>query len=243
MSTGICIRKRVIVFITLYCSTFFALTLQAGESSIAVSATSTVRYDPDTAEFTATLSAIDKDATKAAARVATQWSTLRNSLHQAGIPAADAVSASYSVNPEWEWVSSSRSRVFKGYTARHLIRVTVRELHRLGGVIDASVGAGAGNVEGLRYSSSRFPTYRSQALESAVRSARHDAEVMAAAAGGRLGSLLELEYGQPQPAMPLMRMAMADGLQAAPATEIQPGEQELTVSVNSRWQFMPGGGR
>lgn len=215
----------------------------ASDAGISVSASSTVRYEPDTAEFTTALSSTDKDAARAAAKVAALWSTLRQSLRQAGVPAEDAVSAGYSVNPEWEWVSQNRTRVFKGYTARHVVRVTVRDLQKLGGAIDAVVGAGAGNVEGLHYSSSRFEELRSQALAGAVRSARHDAELMATAAGGRLGSLQELQYGQPQPVIPVMRTMMVESAMAAPATEIEPGEQELSVSVSSRWLFLSGNGK
>jgi uncharacterized protein YggE len=231
--------------LVLLCGTGLASPLFAGEPGISVTASSSLQYDPDTAEFTTTVESGDKDAAKAAARVSTLWNTLQEGLRQVGIAAADASSAGYTVSPEWEWNPSTGNRVFKGYKARHVVRVIVRDLRKLGGAIDAVVGAGAGNVDGLRYFSSQYDNFRMQALENAVKSAKRDAEVMARSAGGRLGTLLELEYGQSQPDYPVMRAVMADGLQAAaaPPTEVQPAEQKLTVSVSSRWQFVSGSGK
>jgi uncharacterized protein len=237
-------RKVTLMIFTLLCCSIPAASLHAGEPGISVTASSTVLYNPDTAEFSTTVESLDKDAAKAAARVAALWSSLQLALRQAGIPAADATSASYTVSPEWEWNAPKGGRVFKGYKARHVVKVVVRDPGKLGGAIDAVVGAGAGAVDGLGYSSSRFESLRMQALENAVKSARRDAEVMARSAGGRLGALLELEYGQPQPVFPMMRTVMADGLQAAaPPTDVQPGEQKLTVSVSSRWQFVSESGK
>lgn len=237
-------RKVTIMTLVLLGCSLPAASLRAGETGISVSASSTVSYDPDTAEFTTTVEATDKDAAKAASKVATLWSSLQQELRKAGIPASDTSSASYTVSPEWEWNSSNGKREFRGYKARHVVRVVVRDLGKLGGAIDAVVGAGAGTVDGLSYSSSRFESLRTQALENAVKSAKGDAEVMARAAGGRLGSLLELQYGQPQNEYPVMRAAMAEGFKAAPMpTDVQPGEQKLSVSVNSRWQFVPARGK
>ena len=244
MKGGSGLRKVTIMALVLMSCGFSAASLHAGETGISVSASSTVSYDPDTAEFTTTVEASEKDAARASAKVAMLWSSLQQALRKAGIPATDATSASYTVSPEWEWNSSNGKREFRGYKARHVVRVVVRDLGKLGGAIDAVVGAGAGTVDGLGYSSSRFETLRTQALENAVKSAKHDAEVMARAAGGRLGQPLELQYGQPQPDYPVMRAAMAEGFKAAPMpTEVEPGEQKLTVSVSSRWQFVSGSGK
>ena len=216
--------------------------LHAEVPAIAVTASSSVRYEPDTAEFTTAISATEKDGAKAAARVAQLWSGLQQALRAAGIPARDASSIAYSVSPEWEYNRTSGKRSLKGYTARHTVRVTVRELGKLGGAIDAVAGAGASDIQGLRYSSSRFEQYRSEALAEAVRSAHRDAGVMARAAGGRIGGVLELSCTAPRLVMPVMRM-MAAAPQAEDSTNLQPGEQEVTVSVTSRWLFRSGKGK
>ncbi|MBN1927919.1 MAG: SIMPL domain-containing protein [Chlorobiaceae bacterium] len=236
--------RLVLLSLALLCGSLLPALLHAEVPAISVAASASVRYEPDTAEFTTSLSATENDASKAAAKVARLWSGLQQSLRAAGIAAQDASSISYSVNPEWEWNRATGSRSLKGYTARHTVRVVVRDLRKLGAAIDVAAGAGAGSIEGLRYTSSRFEHFRAEALADAVRSARQDAEVMARAAGGRLGTLLSLDYGQPQPDYPVMRAVMAAAPEAAaPVTELEPAGQKLTVSVNSRWQFVSGKGK
>lgn len=235
--------KLAIAFLMLLCFGVWPASLHAEVPAISVTASSTVRYEPDTAEFTTSVSATEKDASKAAARVAELWKSLQQSLRSAGVPAPDASSIAYSVNPEWEWNRTTGSRSLKGYTAQHTVRVTVRDLRKLGGAIDAVAGAGASNIQGLQYSSSRYDQFRTEALAEAVRNARHDAEVMAKAAGGRIGTVLDLSYAAQRPVIPVMRTMMAASPQAEESTELQPGEQEVTVSVSSRWQFLSGKGK
>ena len=67
----------------------------------------------------------------------------------------------------------------------------------IGRAIDAAVQAGADEVQSITFSSSRYEALRQQALAVAVGNARRDAEIMARAAGGRLGQLIEVSVSQP----------------------------------------------
>jgi len=234
---------KLFVSFLLLCGSLWPASLRADEPAISVTASSSVKYQPDMAEFVTSVSATDKDASSAASRVAVLWKSLRQALRAEGISASDASSTAYSVNPEWEYNRTTGKRSLKGYTASHTVRVRVRDLDKLGNAIDAVAGAGAGTISGLRYSSSRFDAYRTEALKGAVKSARQDAQVMAKAAGGRLGAVLELSYTAQRPVVPVMRTLMAASPAAPESTELQPGEQEVTVSVSSRWQFFAGKGK
>ena len=232
--------KLFVLTLALLAFGFWPASLDATEPSISVTASSSVNYLPDMAEFTTSVSATEKDASKAAARVAVLWKSLQQAFRSAGISASDASSIAYSVNPEWEYNRTTGKRSLKGYTARHTVRVTVRDLRKLGSVIDAAASAGASSVTGLKYSSSRYDRYRAEALENAVKNARQDAKVMAKAAGGAIGSILELSYTRSRQNIPVMRTFIAANDKADESTELQAGEQELTVSVSSRWQFVSG---
>ena len=126
------------------------------------------------------------------------------------------------------------------YVARNLIRVEVREIGTMGTLIDAAVRAGANNVHSLQFDTSRRAELRREALQMAMAKACSEASVMAVAAGGTLGPLLQASTNdvrpyQPQPVMREMAMsAQAD-------TPITPGEMEIGVSVHTRWTFVPTG--
>jgi hypothetical protein len=147
------------------------------------------------------------------------------------------------VSPEWVWDKSSGKNVLKGYVARHVVRVTVRDLRLVGAAVDAAVQAGVGNVEEIQFFSSRQEALRREALDLAVRKARMDGDVMANAAGGKLGALMDLTADPqsfPRPSQDLMMLKAAPMTQA---TEIAPAEEEVTVTVHSRWRFIGSSGK
>jgi uncharacterized protein len=215
-------------------------TACAEESQVLVSAAGTVSVKPDMAEFGVIVKSDAKSADKAAAETAEKYRHVQAALRAAAIPLDDAPTASYTVAPRWEWDQALGKSLLKGYSARHTIMVKVRTLSLIGRAIDAAVQAGADEVQSITFSSSGYEVLRQQALAAAVGNARRDGEIMARAAGGRLGQLLEVSVSQPilggRAAMDIMALKSAP---AAPApTEIAPSEQDIVVTVNSRWRFI-----
>ena len=232
--------KTKLIFCTLWLFVgvaVFSRTAPAEESRIVVSASGKVSVKPDMAEFGVVLQSNAKSAERAAADTAEKYRRVQAALRTAAVPLEDAPTASYTVSPNWEWDQSLGKSLLKGYTARHAIMVHVRTLGLIGRAIDAAVQAGADEVQSITFSSSRYEELRQQALAAAVGNARRDGSIMAQAAGGRLGQLIEVGVSQPQysgrPAMEMM------ALKAAPApTEIAPSEQDIVVTVTSRWRFI-----
>lgn len=237
-----------LLFFALYCFVLFpafSTDVRADENQIVVGASGKVSVKPDMAEFGALVKSVAKNADQAAARTAEKYRAVQQALRQAGIPAEDAPTASFAVSPQWEWNQSQGKNVLNGYSARHLIMVKVRNLSLAGKAVDAAVQAGADEVQQITFRSSRYDALRRQALSVAVANARGDAEIMAKAAGGRLGGLIELSVGQPiyrpSPAMDVMAMKAA-APEAAP-TEIAPSEEDIVVNVSSRWRFLGASAR
>jgi hypothetical protein len=235
--------KKTVVVAMMLCFPAFQPLLHAEEQGISVTASGAVKVRPDMAVFRAVVQSSDRDARKAAAKTAETWSALQHALRTAGIPVDDSPSAGYMVSPEWVWDKSSGKNVLKGYVARHVVRVTVRDLRLIGAAVDAAVQAGVGNVEEIQFFSSRQEALRREALDLAVRKARMDGDVMANAAGGKLGALMDLTADQqsfPRPSQDLMMLKAAP---MAQATEIAPAEEEVTVTVHSRWRFIGSSGK
>ncbi len=76
-----------------------------------------------------------------------------------------------------------------GYRASNVVLVTVRELDRLGAVIDAALGAGGNRVDGITFGLVDERDARKEALALAVRDAGEKAQAIAEALGARLGDL------------------------------------------------------
>jgi uncharacterized protein YggE len=176
-------------------------------------------------------------AAKAGADNATRQKAVIEALRKQGLGEGQISTTGYSVAPEMRYDGKQPQVV--GYVARNTVRAEVAKMDQVGALIDASLAAGANVVSSLRFYSSKSDEARKIALADAVAKARSDAEAMAKAAGGSLGTLLELSTsGSVRPMgeeFAMARMAAAD----ATPTPIEPGEQTMTVFVSARWAFVP----
>jgi uncharacterized protein YggE len=176
-------------------------------------------------------------AAKAGADNAKRQKAVIDSLRKQGLGEGQISTTGYSVAPEMRYDGKQPQVV--GYVARNTVRAEVSKIDQVGTLIDAALGAGANVVSSLRFYSSKADEARKTALADAVAKARSDAEAMAKAAGGTLGTLLELSTaGVARPMgeeFAMARMAAADASQ----TPIEPGEQTVNVFVSARWAFVP----
>jgi uncharacterized protein YggE len=161
-------------------------------------------------------------------------------LRGKGVQAEHITTAGYSVGADERFDNGQRKVV--GYIARNTVVVDVQKIAQVGTFIDAALGAGANAVGGLRYYSTKYEAIRRSALESAVARAKADAEVMARAAGGTLGSPIEIsanDAGIPRPMFDANVRMAAMAASEAVETPVSVGEQKVTVSVTTRWTFVP----
>lgn len=201
---------------------------------------------PDRARVHVAVETRGRTAADAASENARIQTAVLARLRALGIPNDRLMTVGYSVQPEYSRGREPNPSVPRviGYVARNTIRADVHNMAQVGPVIDAALAAGANSLGGLDMYSSRENEARREALANAVRAARSDAEAMAAAAGGRLGPLLEVTSGgffRPPPPYAAMGRAAAMEVQQAD-TPISAGEQIIRANVMARWQFIPGAG-
>ena len=107
------------------------------------------------------------------------------------------------------------------------VLVTVRDLRRLGGLLDQVVAAGANDVGQLLLEKDDISAERARALERAMSDAREKASVLAKAAGGSLGDALQVTEGGRRPIVPLGMYARA----ASSEVPLSTGELEIVATV------------
>ena len=204
---------------------------------ISTSANGEARVQPDRATIMFAVETRAQTAAKAGADNAKRQKAVVDSLRKQGLGEGQISTTGYSVAPEMRYDGKQPQVV--GYVARNTVRAEVGKVDQVGSLIDAALAAGANVVSSLRFYSSKADEARKTALADAVLKARSDAEAMAKAAGGALGTLLELSTsGNVRPMgeeFAMARMAAAD----ATPTPIEPGEQTIAVFVSARWAFVP----
>jgi uncharacterized protein YggE len=113
------------------------------------------------------------------------------------------------------------------------VTVRVNDLTKLGGSIDAVVGAGANQVQGISFGLKDPKTAEDQARIKAAKALAAKADLYAGATGYHVARLINLSesggYSPPQP-MPMMaaRFAKAD------STPVSAGELSVRVEVNGQ---------
>ncbi|MCR4338660.1 MAG: SIMPL domain-containing protein [Gemmatimonadaceae bacterium] len=208
--------------------------------SISVSAQGSTRITPDRATVQIGVQTQGSTAAAASAENAHVAQRVVAAVKALGIGAEQISTVNYSVNPEYRDIENRRPEVI-GYMVHNTVVVDVRQIEQVGRVIDASLGAGANMINSLNFYASNTEEARRVALAAAVEKARTEAEVIARAAGGTLGSLANASVGAYMvPMGGVVRMRATAEMAAPPPTPVEPGSELLTVQVSTRWYFLPG---
>lgn len=201
---------------------------------ISVSAEGRVEAAPDMATISLGVVVPGDTAAAALRDNSARLAAVIERLRAQGIAARDLQTSGLTLGPQYHHSSDGAPPRLTGYEAGNQLTVQVRDLARLGEILDAAVGEGADRFHGLSFAVTEPAALLDAARLKAVAEARRRAEQMATAAGARLGPVLEItDEGQrpaPRPLAYGARLAMA-----ADAVPVEPGEVSYTVAVRVVW--------
>ncbi len=164
-----------------------------------------------------------------------------DAIHAAGVEAKDVQTSGLSLQARYfrpdKPSSSDRPRII-GYTAVNQVALRVRDLAKLGELLDKVTVAGANRIDGIDFIVSNQEALLDEARRKAVADAKDKADLYARAAGFTLGKVMSLaEEGTPSP-RPMAR-AVPSGLAsvAAAPVPVEAGEMTLSVRVRVVWSL------
>ncbi len=148
-------------------------------------------------------------------------------LKQNQIADKDVQTSQIDLSPQYKTDERGRDPQIVGYRASNQVRVRVRNLPRLGQVLDALVDAGSNQLNGISFGIDDPTGVLNQARNRAIADARSRAELYAQAAGVRVGKVISIsEQSAPGPTPYPARAMMAEA-----AVPVAAGEQELSATV------------
>lgn len=179
---------------------------------IIVSGEGSVRAVPDYAQIT--IGATTNGATAGAATEANSriMAAVATALRNAGIEPQDLQTARFSVQPVYTNMTSNSSPKLSGFRVTNQFDVTVRQIERVGDVLDRAIAAGANEVGSIQFLHADPSKTLDAARTAALADARRKAELYAHAAGLTLGAVswvIEEQANVPQPRVFGARMASA----------------------------------
>ena len=202
-------------------------------AAIVVTGTATIDITPDVARILVSVQTTASSAAQAESQNATTTDRVRSQVARAGVASTDIKTLSVQVWPQYDYRTGES--ILNGFMATNTLQLTVHDLAKIGGVIDAAVAGGATSVEGVSYDTNDHSAAGAQALAGAVKDAAVKAKAMADAAGVRLGSVVSITDVEATPyPFPVLRGAAA----VAPSqggTQVTPPDIQLTETVTVGW--------
>ena len=202
--------------------------------SITVNGVGTASITPDAVRLLASVSVVASTSKSALSQASSAASSVREALKKSGIATKDFKTSSLSVYPEYNYTQDKGS-ILTGYRATQSFNVVIRKADSAGSVIDAVVEAGGDAVQ--INSAAPFLLNGAVATEQARAAAVADAKARATSytklLGVKLGQVISIsEVSAPNYVFPGVAMDKASG---AGSTQIDLGEQEVTVTITVNW--------
>jgi uncharacterized protein YggE len=155
-------------------------------------------------------------------------------LKAKGIDAKDIQTASFNVEPVMDYPKDGQPKV-RGYRVSNQVVVRVRDLDKLGSVLDDLVSAGANQIQGLSFDVSKAETLKDEARKNAVANALRRAKLLAAAAGADVGEVVQISEDTTSD-MPVT-FAAPRFAKAQASVPIERGTSTLEARVTTTWRL------
>jgi uncharacterized protein YggE len=185
---------------------------------------------PDMARISLGVSQQAPTAGEAMDAMSTGMAAVLATLGAQGVAQNDIQTGQLMLEPAYNYNTPDGNPVMTGFIATQIVDVRVRDLGKLGEVLDAVVEGGANRVNGVTFDVTDPQAVSDEARRDAVDDARARAELYAEAAGVALGDLVSIsESTIYTPPMPMYDAR--GGAEQAMAVPIAPGELSMVTNV------------
>ncbi len=205
---------------------------------ISVSGRGVIKVKPDIACINIGVETRNADAQKAQQDNARVMDKVVEKIRSLGIEEEDIKTIRYNLYPLQKYdKETGKSSVYE-YRAVNIVEVTVRDIDKMGTVIDGVASVGSNTVSGIRFGVADNQKYYTDALEMAVKNAAGKAESIAKALGVTLKGAVnvqETSYGEP-----VIRYDSASKMKSDAEdveTPVSPGELEISAGVTVQFSY------
>ena len=237
-----------IVFIVAISVTGFVLFSLSGAlaepiiPTISVTGNGNATSKPDMALITLGVQRQAKTAREALSMNSAAMTDVLAALKAEGIAEKDLQTSNFNIQPQYHYFKQSptgeqRPPEIVGYSVNNQLSVRIRELSKLGEILDLTITLGVNSGGNIQFMSDNPGPAISQARQKAMENAIAKAKILTSAAGVALGKILTISENsrQPQPfAMRELAMARSASVDAVP---IAAGENTYSVNVQVSWEI------
>jgi uncharacterized protein len=219
---------------------------RAGEiapPAISILGVGNVNARPDMATVSTGVVSEAKTAGEALSANTTAMTSIVAWLKENGIEDRDIQTSGFAVQPRYTYPAQQtngerRPPRIVGYTVSNQVTIRVRDLEKLGDILDQVVSEGSNQINGVSFTFSEPEKLLDMARANAMADAIRKAKIYTDAAGigiGRITSISEIDRNRPQPQYDMARAGVV--MSEAPPVPMEAGERTLSVQINVTWEL------
>ena len=209
------------------------------QNTISVLGEGEVFAKPDMGMAVFTVSNENKDVREALNEKTNNFNRLVEFMKESGIEEKDMKTISFTITPRYEYPEADNfspgRRVLAGYQATQSLEVKVRDIDKMGIIVQGAVNAGANEVTDIRFVVENEEEYRNESRALAVGDAKLKAEKLANKLGVELVRITHYSENEGPIVFDMMRRE-AVGM-GGPAPDIQTGENLIRTVVTINYEI------
>ncbi|MBE6066975.1 MAG: DUF541 domain-containing protein [Clostridium lundense] len=141
-----------------------AQSFKKGE--LKINGTATIKVKPNIAIVNLGVVTEDINLEKAQEENAIKATSIINELLKFGISKEDISTFTYNIEPQYDYIEGKQT--FRGYRVTNILSVTIKDLSKVGQIIDAAVSKGANRVDNIKFTVENPSPYYNKALSLAI---------------------------------------------------------------------------
>jgi uncharacterized protein YggE len=248
---GICVILMALLFVlTIYVFVSVQNKIKEGryigqeiesKNTITVSGSGEVYAKPDLALTTFSVLTEKKTIAKAMEENTEKMNAVIDSIKEQGVEEKDLKTTSFNIYPRYEWREKTQfypsgRRILVGYEIRQSLEVKIRDMEKIGVIIQKATDAGANQVGDLRFTIDDQDEVKKQARGQAIDKAKEKAEELASQLGVKLVRIVSFNEGGIVPRYYALEEAIGMGGEDK-ALQIEVGENKIEVSVSITYEI------
>ena len=218
------------------------VNLSSQQEGIWVSGRGEVAAVPDLATLRLGIEAQEASVAEAQARAAEAMDRVVASLTGNNVAEKDIQTQYFNIRRITRWDNEREQEVVIGYRVTNMVTAKIRDMDRVGAIIDdvAVAGGDLTRIDNIGFSVDDPSEYYAEARQKAVADARAKAEQLADSAGVKLGKPNYISEGAFAPAPIYRQDFYAEKAAGAPMVEtpISPGEIDISLTVQLAYNIL-----
>lgn len=212
------------------------------KNTITVSDTGEIYVKPDLALTTFSVTNEAKTVTEAINKNTEKMNAVIGFIKDQGVEEKDLKTTTFNIYPRYEWYEKigippypQGRRVLVAYEVRQSLEVKIRDMEKIGDIIQGATDSGANQVGDLQFTVDNLDEFRKQAREQAIEKAKAKAGELASQLEVNLVRITNFSESGVVPRYYELEKAVGMGVEEVP--QIETGENKIEVTVTITYEI------